>query len=59
VRLLAKEMLPICWLPPEEIQYLCDRTRLGRALAQDGCVSRSACMRSSPMRACRAAAAAC
>ncbi len=34
-RLLAKEMLPTCWLPPEDIQYLRDRTRLRRALAQD------------------------
>src|SRR5207247_1688511 len=33
--LLAKEMLPTCWLPPEDIQYLRDRTRLRRALAQD------------------------
>ena len=35
VRLLAKEMLPTCWLPPADIQYLRDRTRLRRALAQD------------------------
>src|SRR5262245_55866693 len=34
-RLLAKEMLPTCWLPPEDIQYLRDRTRLRRALAED------------------------
>jgi transposase len=34
-RLLAKEMLPTCWLPPEDIQYLRDRTRLRRALSQD------------------------
>ena len=34
-RLLAKEMLPTSWLPPEDIQYLRDRTRLRRALAQD------------------------
>lgn len=34
-RLLAKEMLPTCWLPPEDLQYLRDRTRLRRALAQD------------------------
>jgi transposase len=34
-RRLAKEMLPTCWLPPEDIQYLRDRTRLRRALAQD------------------------
>jgi transposase len=34
VRLFAKEMLPACWLPPEEIQYLRDRTRLRRALPQ-------------------------
>src|SRR5215217_5335926 len=34
-RLLAKEMLPEAWLPPEEIQYLRDRTRLRHALAKD------------------------
>ncbi len=34
-RLLAKEMLPEAWLPPAEIQYLRDRTRLRHALAQD------------------------
>jgi transposase len=34
-RLLAKEMLPEAWLPPEEIQYLRDRTRLRHALARD------------------------
>jgi hypothetical protein len=28
-------MLPTCWLPPADIQYLRDRTRLRRALAQD------------------------
>jgi transposase len=32
---LAKEMLPTCWLPPEDIRYLRDRTRLRRALSQD------------------------
>src|SRR5919202_317987 len=34
-RLLAKEMLPEAWLPPAEIQYLRDRTRLRHALARD------------------------
>jgi hypothetical protein len=34
-RLLAKEMLPTCWLPRADIRYLRDRTRLRRALAQD------------------------
>jgi transposase len=34
-RLLAKEMLPEAWLPPAEIQYLRDRTRLRHALAKD------------------------
>jgi transposase len=34
-RLLAKEMLPTCWLPPEDIQCLRDRTRLRRALSED------------------------
>ena len=34
-RLLAKEMLPEAWLPPAEIQYLRERTRLRHALAQD------------------------
>jgi transposase len=34
-RLLAKEMLPHAWLPPAEIQYLRDRTRLRHALARD------------------------
>jgi transposase len=33
--LLAKEMLPQAWLPPAEIQYLRDRTRLRKALADD------------------------
>jgi transposase len=34
-RLLAKEMLPESWIPPEEIQRLRDRTRLRKALADD------------------------
>jgi transposase len=34
-RLLAKEMLPEAWLPPAEVQYLRDRTRLRHALAKD------------------------
>ncbi len=34
-RLLAKEMLPASWIPPEEIQQLRDRTRLRSALAED------------------------
>ena len=34
-RLLAKEMLPASWIPPEEIQRLRDRTRLRKALAED------------------------
>jgi transposase len=34
-RLLAKEMLPHSWIPPEEIQQLRDRTRLRKALAED------------------------
>ncbi|HWO71030.1 MAG TPA: transposase [Actinomycetota bacterium] len=34
-RLLAKEMLAEAWLPPDEIQYLRDRTRLRHALARD------------------------
>lgn len=34
-RLLAKEMLPQSWIPPEEIQQLRDRTRLRKALAED------------------------
>src|SRR5215218_4812683 len=34
-RLLAKEMLPEAWLPPAEVQYLRDRTRLRHALARD------------------------
>jgi transposase len=33
--LLAKQMLPEAWLPPAEIQYLRDRTRLRKALADD------------------------
>jgi transposase len=33
--LLAKEMLPASWIPPEEIQRLRDRTRLRKALAED------------------------
>jgi transposase len=34
-RLLAKEMLPESWIPPEEIQRLRDRTRLRKALSED------------------------
>jgi transposase len=34
-RLLAKEMLPESWIPPEQIQQLRDRTRLRKALAGD------------------------
>jgi transposase len=34
-RLLAKEMLPEAWIPPEEIQRLRDRTRLRKTLAED------------------------
>src|SRR5438477_218243 len=34
-RLLAKDMLPASWIPPEEIQRLRDRTRLRKALAED------------------------
>ena len=34
-RLLAKEMLPESWIPPEEIQQLRDRTRLRKRLAED------------------------
>jgi len=35
VRLLAKEMLPLAWLPPAEIEQLRDRTRSRHALAKD------------------------
>src|SRR6266536_2433715 len=34
-RLLAKELLPESWIPPEETQQLRDRTRLRKALAED------------------------
>lgn len=34
-RLLAKEMLPESWIPPEEIQRLRDRSRLRKALTED------------------------
>jgi len=34
VMLLAKEMLPASWLPPEDIQRLRDLTRLRQALRQ-------------------------
>src|SRR5262249_43577252 len=34
-RLLAKEMLPESWIPPEQIQQLRDRTRLRKALSED------------------------
>jgi transposase len=33
--LLAKAMLPECWLPPAEIQALRDKTRLRKALVDD------------------------
>jgi transposase len=33
--LLARELLPESWIPPEEIQELRDRTRLRKALADD------------------------
>jgi transposase len=35
VLLLAKAMLPECWLPPAEIQALRDKTRLRKALVDD------------------------
>jgi transposase len=35
VLLLAKELLPEAWLPPEEIQQLRDQTRLRQALVRD------------------------
>jgi transposase len=35
VLLLAKELLPLSWLPPAEIQQLRDKTRLRKALAED------------------------
>lgn len=35
VTLLANDMLPEAWIPPEEIQRLRDRTRLRKALAND------------------------
>jgi transposase len=34
-RLLAKEMLPESWIPPEQIQRLRDRTRLRKAISED------------------------
>jgi transposase len=34
-RLLAKEMLPESWIPPEQIQQLRDRTRLRKRIAED------------------------
>jgi transposase len=34
-RLLAKEMLPESWIPPEEIQRLRDRTRLRKTIAEE------------------------
>ena len=34
-RLLAKEMLPESWIPPEQSQQLQDRTRLRKTLAED------------------------
>jgi transposase len=34
-RLLAREMLPTSWVPPEEIQQVRDRTRLRKALAEN------------------------
>ena len=33
--LLAKQMLPPAWLPPAEIQYLRDQTRLRKALVEE------------------------
>ncbi len=42
-RLVAKEMLPESWIPPEEVQQLRDRTRLHKALAEDVAVEVSAC----------------
>ena len=42
-RLLAKEMLPESWIPPEEIQRLRDRTRLRKALAEDRAAGHSGC----------------
>jgi hypothetical protein len=41
VLLLAKEMLPQAWLLLEEMQELCDKTRLRLALADDRSPSRS------------------
>lgn len=35
VTLLANDMLPEAWIPPEDIQRLRDRTRLRKALAND------------------------
>jgi transposase len=35
VVLLAKELLPGSWLPPQEIQELRDKTRLRKAIAED------------------------
>jgi Transposase len=35
VRLLASELLPAAWSAPEEIQRLCDRTRLRKAIVDE------------------------
>ena len=57
--LLAKEMLPVSWLPPEEIQRLRDLTRLREALRHDRTRGRNGYTRSSCMRAGPAHAASC
>jgi transposase len=53
-RLLAKEMLPESWIPPEQIQQLRDRTRLRKTLAEDRRRWGNGCMPSCSMRAGRA-----
>lgn len=53
-RLLAKEMLPESWIPPEEIQQLRDQTRLRKALAEAAAAGRCACTPSWRMRTGRA-----
>src|SRR6266568_3686622 len=55
-RLLAKEMLPQSWIAPEQIQQLRDRTRLRKALAEDGrrwvsACTPTCCTRAGPARA--------
>ncbi len=42
-RLLAKEMLPESWIPPEQIQQLRDRTRLRKRWPRTGAAGVSAC----------------